>query len=182
MPFEKNPDGTISYMGDNKLRKIAVEEGSYRERGITGFDAMTFSSSTAYKNENLVFKERDRVLDQEGNEWKLNSPTNDTLTKYDLDGNATTTTLPVTSNPDGTFSVTAPNDDGMKMEARTSVFDIIDEVVNALKKVDSSGNPISDTDAKALISKGLANVSAEFESINVAHAELGGRNKTFEIS
>ena len=182
MPFEKNPDGTISYMGDNKLRKIAVEEGSYRERGITGFDAMTFSSSTAYKNENLVFKERDRVLDQEGNEWKLNSPTNDTLTKYDLDGNATTTTLPVTSNPDGTFSVTAPNDDGMKMEARTSVFDIIDEVVNALKKVDSSGNPISDTDAKALISKGLANVSAVFDSVNVAHAELGGRNKTFEIS
>ena len=51
-PFEKNSDGTISYIGDNKLRKIAVEEGSYRERGITGFDAMTFPSSTAYKNEN----------------------------------------------------------------------------------------------------------------------------------
>lgn len=181
-PFEKNADGTISYMGDNKLRKIAVEEGSYRERGITGFDAMTFSSSTAYKNENLVFKERDRVLDQDGNEWKLNSPTNDTLTKYDLDGNVTTTTLPVTDNLDGTFSVTAPNADGMKMEAKTSVFDIIDDVVNALKKVDSSGNPISDADARALISKGMDNVSVAFDSINVAHAELGGRNKTFEIS
>ncbi len=68
------------------------------------------------------------------------------------------------------------------MEARTSVFDIIDDVVNALKKVDSSGNPISDTDARALISKGMDNVSKAYDSINVAHAELGGRNKTFEIS
>ena len=80
--FEKNSDGTISYKGDNKLRKIAVEEGSYRERGITGFEAMTFPSSTAYKGETLTFQERDRILDQEGNEWKLNSPANNTLTKY----------------------------------------------------------------------------------------------------
>jgi len=180
--FEKNSDGTISYKGDNKLRKIAVEEGSYRERGITGFEAMTFPSSTAYKGETLTFQERDRILDQEGNEWKLNSPANNTLTKYDIDGNVTTTTLSVTPNPDGTFSATAPNTDGMKMEARTSVFDIIDDVVNALKKVDSSGNPISDTDARALISKGMDNVSKAYDSINVAHAELGGRNKTFEIS
>lgn len=133
--FEKNSDGTISYKGDNKLRKIAVEEGSYRERGITGFEAMTFPSSTAYKGETLTFQERDRILDQEGNEWKLNSPANNTLTKYDIDGNVTTTTLSVTPNPDGTFSATAPNTDGMKMEARTSVFDIISDVVNALKKL-----------------------------------------------
>ena len=117
--FEKNSDGTISYKGDNKLRKIAVEEGSYRERGITGFEAMTFPSSTAYKGETLTFQERDRILDQEGNEWKLNSPANNTLTKYDIDGNATLTTLAVTDNLNGTYSVTAPNTDGMKMEAIT---------------------------------------------------------------
>ena len=87
-PFEKDAvTGKVTYVGDNKLRKIAVEEGSYREKGITGFDMMMYPSSTAYRGENLSFKSTDRIIDQDGNEWKLNSPTNDTLTKYDLDGN-----------------------------------------------------------------------------------------------
>lgn len=183
-PFEKNADGTISYVGNNVLRKIAVEEGSYRERGVTGFDAMMYPSSTAYKGETLTFQKRDRIIDQDGNEWKLNSPANDTLTKHDLDGNPTSETLSVKSNGQtpSTFSAAMPNSDGIKIEARTSVFDAIDDVVNALKKVDNNGNKISDEEAKALISKGLDDVSAAFDSINIAHAELGGRNKVFEVS
>lgn len=64
-------NGKISYVGDNKLRRVAVEEGSYRDRGVNGFDAMMYSSSVAYKGNDLTFTETDRILDQDGNEWKL---------------------------------------------------------------------------------------------------------------
>ena len=40
---------------------------------------MMYTSSSALRNENLTFNQNDRILDQDGNEWKLNSPTNDTL-------------------------------------------------------------------------------------------------------
>lgn len=184
-PFEKDASGKITYAGDNQLRKVAVEEGSYRERGITGFDMMMYPSSTAFKGETFNFKEADRIIDQDGNEWKLNSPTNDTLTKYDLDGNATTETItPVTNDglTPATFSATLPNTDGTKFEAKTNIFDLIDDTVNALKKVDSSGNPISDTDAKALVSKYVGEMDKVFDAVNIAHADLGGKNKIFEIS
>lgn len=184
-PFEKDASGKITYLGDNQLRKVAVEEGSYRERGITGFDMMMYPSSTAFKGETFNFKEADRIIDQDGNEWKLNSPTNDTLTKYDLDGNATGVTINSVTN-DGltpaTFSATLPNTDGTKFEAKTNIFDLIDDTVNALKKVDSSGNPISDTDAKALVSKYVGEMDKVFDAVNIAHADLGGKNKIFEIS
>lgn len=184
-PFEKDASGKITYAGDNQLRKVAVEEGSYRERGITGFDMMMYPSSTAFKGETFNFKEADRIIDQDGNEWKLNSPTNDTLTKYDLDGNATTETItPVTNDglTPATFSATLPNTDGTKFEAKTNIFNFIDDTVNALKKVDSSGNPISDADAKALVSKYVGEMDKVFDAVNIAHADLGGKNKIFEIS
>ena len=184
-PFEKDASGKITYAGDNQLRKVAVEEGSYRERGITGFDMMMYPSSTAFKGETFNFKEADRIIDQNGNEWKLNSPTNDTLTKYDLNGNATTDTItPVTNDglTPATFSATLPNTDGTKFEAKTNIFNFIDDTVNALKKVDSSGNPISDADAKALIGKYVDEMDKVFDAVNIAHADLGGKNKIFEIS
>lgn len=146
---------------------------------------MMYPSSTAFKGETFNFKEADRIIDQNGNEWKLNSPTNDTLTKYDLNGNATGVTItPVTNDglTPATFSATLPNTDGTKFEAKTNIFNFIDDTVNALKKVDSSGNPISDTDAKALIGKYVDEMDKVFDAVNIAHADLGGKNKIFEIS
>lgn len=183
-PFEKDSNGKVTYVGDNQLRKVAVEEGSYRDRGVTGFDMMMYPSSTANKGGVLNFRESDRIIDQEGNEWKLNSPTNDTLTKYDLDGNVTTDTLPVTN--DGltppTFSAVMPNVDGTKFEAKTNIFNLMDDTLNALKKVDSVGNPISDSLSKTLISNSQAEFDKAFDGVNIAHAELGGRNQIFETS
>ncbi|RXJ83056.1 flagellar hook-associated protein FlgL [Arcobacter cloacae] len=185
-PFEKDSTGEIIYQGDNKLRKVAVEEGSYRERGINGFDSLMYNSSTALKDESLTFKQNDRIIDQDGNEWKLNSPTNDTLTKYDLDGNVTSEILtPINlDSVTNTFSVTIPNTfpNGTKFEAKTTIFNMLDDVINALNKVDSAGNPISDTQSKELIAKGLENVNKAFDDVNVAHAELGSKNKIFENS
>ncbi len=181
-PFEKDTSGKVTYVGNNQLRKVAVEEGSYRERGITGFDMMMYPTASATKGETLNFSQSDRIIDQEGNEWKLNSPTNDTLTKYDLQGNITTDTLPVTN--DGltppTFSAVMPTTDGIKFEAKTNIFDLVDSALNALKKVDSVGNPISDDESKTLIGKSQTELDKAYDGVNIAHAQLGGRNEIFE--
>lgn len=184
-PFEKDAGGKVTYLGNSQLKKVAIEEGSYRERGITGFDMMTYPSSTAYKGGSFSFKETNRIIDQDGNEWKLNTPTNDTLIKYDLNGNATTVTItPVTNDAltPPTYSATLPNVDGTKFEAKTNIFDLIDTTVNALKKLDSSGNPISAQDARTLVAKYQGEVDKAYDSVNIAHADLGGKNKIFEIS
>jgi len=185
-PFEVNADGSISYNGDNKLRRVTVEEGSYRERGINGFDVMMYSSATAYKNESLTFNESDRVLDQDGNEWVLDNitdPANPILVKYDVDGNQTTDTMPVTFDATtNTYETPIFTASGTKFEAKTSIFALIDNVVNSLNKVDSSGNPISISEAKDLISKGAEEIMKAYDGVNIAHADLGSKNKIFEVS
>jgi flagellar hook-associated protein 3 FlgL len=182
--FSKNSDGSISYNGDNKLRKVIVDEGSYRERGINGYDMMMYSSSIATKGETLTFSSEDQIFDQDGYEWKLNLPTNNTLTKYDFDGTILTDTLSVTNDAltPPTYSAIVPSTDGTKFEAKTNIFNVLDKIINSLNKVDNLGNPISNDIAKAGISKGLDDISDAFDGVNVAHAELGGRNKIFEIS
>ena len=70
-PFSKNDDGSISYNGDAFLRKVAVEDGSYRERGITGFETFMYTSSSASKNSDLEFDISERIIDQDGYEWKM---------------------------------------------------------------------------------------------------------------
>ena len=183
-PFEKDANGKVSYVGNNQLRKVAVEEGSYRDRGVTGFDMMMYPTASATKGGTLNFSQEDRIIDQDGNEWKLNSPTNDILTKYDLQGNVTTDTLAVTN--DGltppTYSTVVPNVDGTKFEAKTNIFNLMDNTLNALNKVDSSGNPITDDQAKALIGKNQSELDKAYDGVNIAHAQLGGRNQIFETS
>ena len=182
-PFVKDSTtGVISYVGDNKLRKIAVEEGSYRERGVNGFDAMMFSSSVAYKNETLTFNSTDRILDQDGNEWKLDTATN-LLTKYDLDGKATTTTQVVSfDSTAGTYSFITPNVAGTKFEAKTSIFDLMDNIINTLNMVDSSGNQIDRAKVTENLGKQMNAIDQYASDLNITHADLGAKNKVFETS
>ena len=184
-PFEKDADGKISYVGNNTLRKVAVEEGSYRERGITGLDAMMFTASISAPGEVMSFKANDGIIDQDGNTWRLNTPTNDTLVKYDSYGKATSTTItPVILNATtNSYEATIPATWlDSKFEVKTNIFNIIDDVVNSLKQIDSSGNPITLEQAREGISKGMNDIDKAFSAITVSHAELGGRNKTFEVS
>lgn len=189
-PFEKNDDGTISYMGDNKLRRIAVEEGSYRDRGLNGLSMMFYSTDIGTKSDTtLTFSDDQKILDQAGNEWKLNA-TKTALQKYDNDGNLTSDTAIVTNTgtpPIYTLDLVAkyspnPIPDGTKFEAKTNIFDLVDKIVNGLKKVDASGNPITNEESKAIISQGLDQINKAYESLNVAHAELGGKNAVFEVA
>lgn len=183
-PFIEDANGKVTYNGDNQLRKIAVEEGSYRNKGVNGFDMMMYSSDVATSGDpSLSFKETDRIIDQDGSEWKLDA-TKTNIVKYDLDGNVTTTTLPLTN--DGgtppTYTANVGTANGTKFEAKTNIFDSLDSVINALNKVDSNGNPVSDAIADAALNTGINEINASYDAINVAHAELGGRNKVFELS
>lgn len=253
-PFEKNATGKVTYQGNNQLRQVAVEEGSYREKGVTGFDMMFYSTDIATKNDStLTFTESQRIFDQDRNEWKMTTAnagvdlkfpatttsTSPLSTKL-IDGNnkiwtlntATSTledtignTMPVTPPTppetlyklkgsdntsgmginelvkyDSTGSIVTPIQvlvpkvgttgreidipkiDGTKFEAKTNIFDFIDSTVNALKKVDSFGNPITDAQSKSLISNSLGEIDKAFDAVNIAHADLGGKNRVFEIS
>lgn len=107
------------------------------------------------------------------------------IVKYDTSTNQIIDSIAITSN-DGltpvTYSATMPLTDGIKFEAKTNIFDFIDNTVNSLSKVDSAGNPITDAVSKALISKSVGDSKQVYDGVNVAHAELGGKNKVFEIS
>ena len=251
-PFSKNDDGSISYNGDAFLRKVAVEDGSYRERGITGFETFMYTSSSALKNSTLEFDSSERIIDQDAYEWKMEqsstvaisgndllikenepvidengkiwtlntsvpqledengiiytgtvtapiSPSTDytisvpnstgtetlgkaELVKYDENGNATSETLSITNGVEKSFQITTPNEDGTKFEAKASTFDVMDKIINALNQVDSDGNEISSALARESLSESLSEITEAFDAANVGHAQLGGRNRVFEIS
>ncbi len=244
-PFVMDATGSVRYMGDDELRKIAVEEGSYRDRGVTGRE--TFDNSTvANAGESLEFSLDERIYDQDGNEWELKNDwvavigtplafnnTYDLIdnngTYWDLDesvpqlvdisgntipltgggpgyavnlspsdgieylkandlvmldssGNQTATFVKINQNAEGNLSIDTPSTTGSKFETRYSVFETLDNIINALKKVDSSGTSISDTEAKAVLESGLTSISEDYDRMNLGHAKLGARNKVFEIS
>ncbi len=79
-------NGKITFEGDGFLRQVAVQPGSYRDRGITAYDAMFYTSSKATAGQSFTFEEGERIIDENGFEWKLNAA-GDQLQKYDYNGN-----------------------------------------------------------------------------------------------
>ncbi|XPV69285.1 MAG: flagellar hook-associated protein FlgL [Halarcobacter sp.] len=244
-PFTEDSDGKITYNGDGFLRKVAVEDGYYRERGITGLETFFYAENTALKGETLDFTEDQRVLDQDGYEWKKPDAvaTGDSFLfdasqpVIDDNGNSWTlntsipqlengglgnipvslvggttyeATVPGTVNSlqvnqlikvkeDGTFSdevsdrldisgtspdftVTVPNVDGTKFEAKSSIFDLLDKTINALNRVDENGNTVSSAVADEVLKNSLDEIDTAFNAMNVGHGKLGGRNNIFEVS
>lgn len=180
-PFSMDSDGKVTYNGDSGLGQVAVDEGSYRERGINGIDAFFYVSDSASKGATLTFKDGDIITDQDGKEWILNTPTNDTLTKTNWDGS--TETLSVTMNADGDYEAVMPNTDGTKFEARRSVFDMLDDAISSLKGLDSAGNPtLTYEQRREGIAKAIDDTDKAYDSVIIAHSSLGAKNKTFEVS
>lgn len=64
-------NGKVEFGGDAFLRKIAVQPGSYRDRGITAYDAIFYNASTATANSEFTWSEGDRVIDEYNHEWKV---------------------------------------------------------------------------------------------------------------
>ena len=260
--------GKVTYNGNDKLRSVIVEDGSYRNAGVNGLETFYYTADSALKNnlqtfdngdiltdnsgntfgltlfsapatdavppipnfpyepimyevtktnvdgstsqeflpvryningdletvipnEVLNFKVADRIIDQGGNEWVLNIPTNDTLTKTNWDGS--TETLPVTLNTDpsidGDYKVTMPTDNGTKFEAKRSMFDMLDDTIKSLRGLDDLGNPFVPSDATANyqfrregISKAVGEIDKVYNALVVSHADLGAKNNTFNVS
>lgn len=78
--------GEVSFEGDGFLREVAVQPGSYRDRGITGYDVSFYTASKANAGESFTFEEGETIIDENGFEWKLNVAGTQ-LQKYDYDGN-----------------------------------------------------------------------------------------------
>ena len=78
-------NGKIDFNGDGFLRKIATQPGSYRDRGVTAYDVAFYNSDTAVAGADLTFSEGERIIDEDGFEWKLNANKN-RLQQYDHNG------------------------------------------------------------------------------------------------
>lgn len=181
-PFSMDPSGKVTYNGDSELRKVAVDEGSYRERGINGIDAFFYVADSASKGATLTFKDGDRITDQDGKEWVFDNVAN-TLTKTNWDGSTQTLAVTPPVVPATEYTTTVPNTDGTKFEARRNMFDMLDEAISSLRGLDSAGNPtLTYEDRRAGISKAIDESTKAYDTAVIAHSELGAKNKTFEVS
>ncbi|MCT7909859.1 flagellar hook-associated protein 3 [Arcobacter lacus] len=176
--FTMDANGKVTYNGNDSLRKIAVDEGSYRESGINGFEAFFYTTDSALKGETLTFEADSRIIDQDGNEWTLDTVAN-TLSKKNWDGSFDTLSVTPPTAPATEYSMTVPNTDGMKFEAKRNVFDLLDDAINSLRGVDSSGNPLTEEERKTKIAAAQDGIDKAIDDVAIAHANLGGRNKTF---
>ena len=186
-PFSMDAAGKVTYNGDSDLRKIAVDEGSYRERGINGIDAFFYVADSASKGATLTFKAGDRITDQDGKEWVFDNV--NTLTKTNWDGSTQTLAVTPLGAPPTEYKTTVPNTDGVRFEARRSTFDMLDEAINSLRGLDNLGNvafagdeAANYTFRRAGISKAIDESTKAYDTAVIAHSELGAKNKTFEVS
>ena len=176
-----DPSGKVTYNGDSELRKVAVDEGSYRERGINGIDAFFYVADSASKGATLTFKDGDRITDQDGKEWVFDNVAN-TLTKTNWDGSTQTLAVTPPVAPATEYTTTVPNIDGTKFEARRNMFDMLDEAISSLRGLDSAGNPtLTYEDRRDGISKAIDESTKAYDTAVIAHSELGAKNKTFEL-
>ncbi|MGJ0355344.1 flagellar hook-associated protein FlgL [Aliarcobacter cryaerophilus] len=181
-PFSMDAAGKVTYNGDSDLRKIAVDDGSYRERGINGIDAFFYVADSASKGATLTFKDGDRITDQDGKEWVFDNVAN-TLTKTNWDGSTQTLVVTPPVAPATEYTTTVPNIDGTKFEARRNMFDMLDEAISSLRGLDSAGNPtLTYEDRRTGISKAIDESTKAYDTAIIAHSELGAKNKTFEVS
>ncbi|MDX4037071.1 flagellar hook-associated protein FlgL [Aliarcobacter skirrowii] len=188
-PFSMDTNGKVTYHGDSQLRKMAVDDGSYHQRGVNGIDILTFVANTAYANGTLTFKDGDKIVDQDGNEWVLDTATNQIeKTRWDGSKEVLTAVPPVPPASDYTVDLTALGD-GIRFDARRSTFDMLDDAISSLRGLDDLGNPAFPADEAANyafrregISQAVDDIKKVIDSAVIAHADLGGRNKTFETA
>ncbi len=187
-------DGKVDFGGDGILRKVAIEPNTYRERGITAYDVMMYNSDTGYEGKSLSFSTTERVIDENGLEWKLNG-TNDKLQQYDKNGviKSPVVELEVSEKTPNTSPATYETDAGqitgtMNLEAKHNYFDDLNIMINALNgyktNADGTKDPASasESELKTILQNSLDQTTKQFDASNIGHAELGGRNNIFEIA
>lgn len=156
-PFEMDEaTGKVYYTGDNELRKVVVEDGSYRDMGINGIDFM-FLGTEVSATDSISFDYRDSIVDQNGDVWEIR---NDVAAKTgeEIAFSAASFSLIDNKNNMWTVNTAIPqleDDDGntipISQIGPTSYTAIvpseIDEMtVNRLRKLDENGNQIPFSD------------------------------------
>jgi flagellar hook-associated protein 3 FlgL len=178
--FQKDETtGQISYVATNDNKTVNVENNNYATQGLNGIELLYYTNQTAQSGENLTFDENEIILDKDGNQYKLLDTNNDN--SFDglyLNGDSSNTPLSITDNGDGTFTTT--NSGTTTMESKHSVFDDLDEIINALKQQDSNGNSISEDEANTILSNSLSKIEKAYDTINVSHSKLGTRTASIE--
>lgn len=178
--FQKDATtGKITYTATNDNKSVNVETGSYATQGVNGIELLYYTNNTAQTGEDLTFDENEIILDKDGNQYKLMDTNSDG--SYDglyLDGDSSNTPLSITDNGDGSFTVN--NSGTTALESKHSIFDDLDEIINALKQQDSSGNAITEDEADTLLSDALEKVSNVYDTISISHAKLGIRTASIE--
>lgn len=178
--FQKDETtGQISYVATNDNKTVNVENNNYATQGLNGIELLYYTNQTAQSGENLTFDKNEIILDKDGNQYKLLDTNNDN--SFDglyLNGDSSNTPLSITDNGDGTFTTT--NSSTTTMESKHSVFDDLDEIINALKQQDSNGNSISEDEANTILSNSLSKIEKAYDTINVSHSKLGTRTASIE--
>lgn len=176
--FQKDETtGKISYVASNDNKTVNVETNNYATQGLNGIELLYYTNQTAQSGEDLTFDENEIILDKEGNQYKLLDTNNDgSFDGLYLNGDSSNTPLSVTDNGDGSFTTT--NTGTTTLESKHSVFDDLDEIINALKQQDSNGNSITQEEADTLLSNSLDKIEKAYDTINVSHAKLGTRTSS----
>lgn len=178
--FQKDATtGKITYAATNDNKSVNVETGSYSTQGVNGIELLYYTKNTAQVGEDLTFDENEIILDKDGNQYKLLDNDNDG--SYDglyLNGDNSNTPLSITDNGDGTYTVN--NSGTTALQSKHSIFDDLDEIINALKQQDSSGNAITEDEASTLLSDALEKINTAYDTMNITHAKLGTRTASIE--
>ena len=178
--FQKDATtGKITYAATNDNKSVNVETGSYSTQGVNGIELLYYTKNTAQVGEDLTFDENEIILDKDGNQYKLLDNDNDG--SYDglyLNGDNSNTPLSITDNGDGTYTVN--NSGTTALQSKHSIFDDLDEIINALKQQDSSGNAITEDEASTLLSDALEKINTAYDNMNITHAKLGTRTASIE--
>ncbi|RXJ70201.1 hypothetical protein CRV08_01150 [Halarcobacter ebronensis] len=149
-----NGDGTITITNDSPTTQLVI-------------------------NEEFTFTTNEIILDKDGNEWKLMDTDNDgTFDGLYMNGDTTTTPITVTDNGDGT--ITTRNTSGVDLEVHHSVFDDLNDAINALRLTDGDGNDISESEQKSIISDVIDRMNNAYEAENIAHSLVGTRTSAID--
>lgn len=179
-PFIKDETtGKISYVGTNDNKTINVEKNTYNKQGVNGVELLYYTNSTAQNGSDLTFGENELIYDANGNQYQMLDTNNDG--NYDglyLNADSSNTPLSLTNNGDGTFTVN--NTTGSSLESKRSIFDDLDDAINALNQKDSNGNSISEDEANEIISNSVDKFDDIYDVVNLAHANLGIRTASID--
>lgn len=169
--------GIISYESDNSLKSVNVEVNKYVPQGVNGIDVFYYTNQSVENGDSFTFQSNEIILDEDGNEWKLLDSDSDGISDgLFLNGDITSISMSTIDNADGTYSAT--NSTSLTVDIQHSIFDDLDDLIHALKLEDSSGNTITEEEAKIVLSQSLEKLNNSYTSQNMSHSIVGTRTNT----